>query len=306
MFLGAYLIGLAVFGFFCVSGVLPVWARVVSYLLFANVYCFCESILHETHHRTPFRTSWLNELVHYFAAVLSFKEPVRDRWLHAAHHTYTSYPDIDPEVFLEPPPQMQYLLVDFFRLRLGFLWLFTIIRNAMRPDTLTRRFVPPAEHSKVKWSCRACLFVYAATIGLAIGFHTWWPILLLFVARFVGAPLTAYLSMPQHAGLAMGVADWRLNTRTIMMSPLNRLLYWNMNFHVEHHMNPTVPFHALPDLHIAMSADCPAPYRSTWAAWAEMLPTLWRQRRELTYLAPRSLPTPVKTVTADPDASATS
>src|SRR5580698_9747396 len=82
----AYLSLTAVFATFTILDVLPVWGRVISFLLFANVYCFGEAILHETHHRTPFRSSWLNESVHYFVAVLMFKEPVRDRWLHAAHH----------------------------------------------------------------------------------------------------------------------------------------------------------------------------------------------------------------------------
>jgi fatty acid desaturase len=299
-----YVLGLTVFGFLSVSHVLPVWARIISYLLFATVFSFCEVILHETHHRTPFRSSWLNELVHYIAAVLSFKEPVRDRWLHAAHHTYTSYPDIDPEIFLEPPPQMRYLLIDAFRLRFVSLWLLATIRNAVRPDALTRRFVPPSEYGKVRWSSRACLLTYVVTIGFAVSFHTWWPILLLFVARFVGAPLASYLSMTQHAGLAMGVADWRLNTRTVLMSPLNRLLYWNMGFHLEHHMNPTVPFHALPDLHNAMSSDCPAPYRSAWAAWVEMVPTLWRQRHETTYLKPRPAPIPTTVLVGESDSIA--
>lgn len=296
VFFGCYLLGLAVFGFFTVSGVLPVWARVVSFLLYATVFAFSEPILHETHHRTPFSSTWLNESVHYVAGVLTFKEPIRDRWLHAAHHTYTSYPDIDPEIFLEPPPQVKYLFIDFFRLRYVLLWVMATIRNAIRPDALTRRFVPPSEYLKVKWSSRACLAVYVATIGCAIGFHTWWPILFLFVARFIGAPLHAYLSMPQHAGLAMGVADWRLSTRTVLMSPLNRLLFWNMGFHLEHHMNPIVPFHALPKLHIAMQHDCPAPSRSTWAAWSEMVPALWRQRHDLTYLVPRPLPSTIDVV----------
>jgi fatty acid desaturase len=28
-----------------------------------------------------------------------------------------------------------------------------------------------------------------------------------------------------------------------------RFLAWNMPFHTEHHANPAVPFHALPELH---------------------------------------------------------
>lgn len=290
--LSSYLFLLAVFGTFTVINVVPVWGRVVCFLLFANVYGFCEAILHETGHRTPFRSSWLNEGVHYLAGVLVMKEPVRDRWVHAAHHTYTSYPDLDPELFLEPPSHVAYLFLDFFRLRPVFLWLSDTIHNAVTPDTLTRRFIPPSEYGKVKWSSRTCLGVYLATVGLAIGFHSWWPLLLVFIARFAGAPLHSWLTLIQHAGLAEGVPDWRQNTRTVLMNPLNRLLVWNMGFHVEHHMYPTVPFYSLPALHTAMRSDCPRPYPSTWAAWREMVPTLWRQRREPTYFVRRPFPGP--------------
>ena len=34
--------------------------------------------------------------------------------------------------------------------------------------------------------------------------------------------------------------------RTVLMNPVSRFIYWNMNYHVEHHMFPMVPYHALP------------------------------------------------------------
>ena len=50
----------------------------------------------------------------------------------------------------------------------------------------------------------------------------------------------------QHGGLAEDVLDHRLNSRTVYMNPVSRWIYWNMNYHVEHHMFPMVPYHALP------------------------------------------------------------
>jgi fatty acid desaturase len=188
---------------------------------------------------------------------------------------------------------MRYLVLDFFRIRFVFTWVYSTIRNAIAPDALTRRFVPPSEYGKVKWSSRACLAIYLAGIVTAIALHDWWLVLAVVVARFAGSALLGWTTLTQHAALAEGVPDWRQNTRTVLMSPLNRLLVWNLGFHVEHHMNPTVPFHALPRLHKAMSGDCPAPYRSTWAAWREMVPALWRQRHEPTYFVRRPLPVPL-------------
>ena len=67
-----------------------------------------------------------------------------------------------------------------------------------------------------------------------------------------------YFGLTQHAGLAEDVLDHRLNSRTVYMNPIFRFLYWNMNYHVEHHMFPMVPYHALPRLHEAMQARLPA------------------------------------------------
>jgi fatty acid desaturase len=69
-------------------------------------------------------------------------------------------------------------------------------------------------------------------------------------------------SMTQHAGMAENVLDHCLNCRTVYMNPINRFLYWNMNYHIEHHMYPLVPLHALPALHEMVKDDCPRPYPS--------------------------------------------
>jgi len=63
-----------------------------------------------------------------------------------------------------------------------------------------------------------------------------------------------------------------------------------MNYHVEHHIFPTVPYHALPRLHEAIKADCPPPYPSSIAAYREILPALWRQLKDPTYFVRRELP----------------
>ena len=59
--------------------------------------------------------------------------------------------------------------------------------------------------------------------------------------------------------LADNVLDHRLNTRTVYMNFFSRFIYWNMNYHVEHHMFPMVPYHNLPRLHRLIKHDLPEP-----------------------------------------------
>ncbi|MBB2926844.1 fatty acid desaturase [Paraburkholderia silvatlantica] len=63
-----------------------------------------------------------------------------------------------------------------------------------------------------------------------------------------------------------------------------------MNYHVEHHMFPTIPFHALPSLHEVVKMDMPPPYRSSLAAYAEIIPALVRQARAPSYHVARPVP----------------
>ena len=108
--------------------------------------------------------------------------------------------------------------------------------------------------------------------------------------RLYGAWHHLLTGVTQHIGLAEDVLDHRLNSRTVYINPLGRFVYWNMNYHVEHHMFPMVPYYALPALHGEIMADCPKPYTSFWDAYREIIPTLARQLRNPSYFVHRHLP----------------
>src|SRR5262249_21757847 len=107
---------------------------------------------------------------------------------------------------------------------------------------------------------------------------------------FYGGWLDLVLGLTQHAGLGEDVLDHRLNSRTVYMNPVLRFLYWNMNYHIEHHMFPMVPYHALPALHEALKADMPPAFDGLWAAYREIIPALLKQMKEPTWALPRRLP----------------
>ena len=114
--------------------------------------------------------------------------------------------------------------------------------------------------------------------------------MLIGLPTLYGAFMLLFFGLTQHAGLAEDALDHRLNSRTIYMNALFRFLYLNMNYHLEHHMFPMVPYHALPKLHRLIKADCPPPYPSCWAAYREIIPALWRQRQDPQWQVMRPLP----------------
>jgi fatty acid desaturase len=140
------------------------------------------------------------------------------------------------------------------------------------------------------WWSRAYLFIYAGMVAWSIAIRSWLPILFFPLARLYGGWLHQIFSLTQHSGLAENVRDHRLNTRTVELNPVFRFLYFNMNYHIEHHMFPTVPFHALPKLHDRIESCLPRTYTGLSDAFSEIVPALFRQSRDADYFVLRELP----------------
>jgi fatty acid desaturase len=158
----------------------------------------------------------------------------------------------------------------------------------MTVDEIT--FIPESERPAVYREARVWVAIYALIIGAAIYLGSWLPLMYVGLPSLYGYWLVYLFGIAQHAGLAENVLDHRLNSRTIYMNPVLRFLFSNMNYHVEHHMFPMVPYHALPALHEEVRFDMPTAYPSFLAAYREIIPTLWRQTRHPEYFARRELP----------------
>ena len=63
-----------------------------------------------------------------------------------------------------------------------------------------------------------------------------------------------------------------------------------MNYHVEHHMFPLVPYHALPQLHELVKEDLPEPYPNLITAWKEIIPAVCKQVKDPAWHVKRRLP----------------
>jgi fatty acid desaturase len=250
-----------------------------------------DSRWHEAGHGTAFRTSWLNDALYQLASFMNMKEPTFWRWSHARHHTDTIIVGRDREIAAMRPPDVARLVVNLVGLSDAWATGVSVLRHARgRVTAEEATFIPESERPKVYREARAWLAVYALVVALAIVLESPLPLLYVGLPSLYGRWLSVLFGVSQHAGLAENVLDHRLNARTIQMNPVSRFLYWNMNFHVEHHMFPMVPYHALPALHAEVRDQLPVPYPSLFAAYREILPTLLRQMRDPTYFVRRELP----------------
>lgn len=159
-----------------------------------------------------------------------------------------------------------------------------------------KTFIPESEFPKVFFRARIYLAIYLGVIGLATGAASILPLLFVGLPNLFGSWLMMVYGLTQHAGLAENVLDHRLNCRTVYLNPIHRYLYWNMNYQVEHHMFPLVPFHNLPKLHALIKEDSPTPYPSLLAAWREIIPAVLRQVHDPAWHVKRKLPPPRQTL----------
>lgn len=283
---------------FAGSGILlwPSWWSVPFWLAYGVLYgSAMDSRWHECSHGTAFKTPWMNNVVYNIASFMIVRNPVTWRWSHARHHTDTVIVGRDPEIAVMRPPVFLKLISNFFGLFDAYAgWGRMLLNASGRLDPEEATFVPESERHKVIRVARIWVAIYAATIGLAIWMGSILPLMVVGLPRLYGAWHHVMTGLLQHGGLADNVIDHRLNSRTVYMNPISRFIYWNMNYHVEHHMFPMVPYHRLPDLHERIRHDLPAPNRSIAEGFREMWPALKRQLKYEDHFIRRELPPTAK------------
>ena len=173
------------------------------------------------------------------------------RWFHLAHHRFTQDPRRDPELAVPKP-------------RSACAWLWHVsglpywlgqarVLLALAMGRVQGGFVPAARRAGVVGEARLFLLGYAtlAVASVAVGSEVllWYWLL----PALLGQPLLRLYLLAEHTGCPE-VPDMLANTRTTLTCAPVRWLAWNMPWHVEHHVAPAVPFHALSQVH-ALIAD---------------------------------------------------
>lgn len=272
------------------------WWCVPFFIVYGVLYgSASDSRWHECGHRTAFKTTWMNDVVYEIASFMIVRESTTWRWSHTRHHTDTIIVGRDPEIAVKRPPSLFGILTGFFILLSGPHEMKRVLIHCTGRITAEEKaYVPESEWPRVIRVARLWALVYAAVIAWAVSIHSILPLMFVGLPSIYGGWLMVVFGLTQHAGLAEDVLDHRLNTRTVYMNPFFRFVYWNMNYHCEHHMFPMVPYHALPALHEEAKAYLPKPYHGLWEAYREIVPAILRQVKDPAHYVRRELPPTTK------------
>jgi fatty acid desaturase len=281
------------------------WFSVWSILLFLSYGVLygsaSDSRWHEAGHGTAFKTRWMNSVVYQIASFMIMRNPTVWRWSHTRHHTDTIVVGRDPEIVMMRPPSIAKTASIYIGLFDVPAAMRTTVGHAFgKLSSAETTFIPETERKHVARVAQVWLAIYLGALIFCGVNRNLLPLLLVGpLPRMYGAWHHVLTGIIQHAGLYEDVIDHRLNTRTCYMNPVSRFIYWNMNYHVEHHMFPMVPYHALPKLHERLKGDLPVPSPSMLSAYRDILSALKKQVIDPTFSIDPKFPVtavPVKTL----------
>jgi fatty acid desaturase len=221
--------------------------RLAGLLLLGWGLAFGFCAMHECGHRTAFTGKGVNDAVAWWAGVLSFYNADFYRRYHQWHHRFTHQPGLDPELEEDPPSSLGAYLLELS----GLPWWIGKIRShaaGLRGDFGGRPYIPEEASEAVTRSIRLQFAVYGLLLvaslwaGNGALFRFW------LLPLAVGQPLLRFVLLAEHGGCSTCTDGLRNTRTTLTLAPLRRLM-WQMPFHVEHHLYPSLPFHSLAEAH---------------------------------------------------------
>lgn len=209
--------------------------------------------VHECAHRTAFATNWLNDSVGWLAGVFSFYNCAFYRRYHKWHHRYTQIPGKDPELEdLKPTTFAKYL----WRVS-GLPWWWGKVKGHWQVamgNMADMPYIAEDSYRTVMYATWLQLGVYGMAIVASVIAHQPWFLLYWMLPLAIGQPLLRVILFAEHTGCSQD-DNPLTNTRTTLTTwPINFLM-WNMPFHAEHHLYPSIPFHQLPTAHIQLTSN---------------------------------------------------
>jgi fatty acid desaturase len=216
------------------------------------------------------------------------------------HHRFTAYVGLDKEVILEPVRVLMNWRNYIAWFTFDYTWFWTLVKTTVLHafgyadadffswDPLFEKG-DPRRTSMVRWA-RFMLISAVALIAVFAIFHLWVLIYLIVFGGFFATAIGRFTGAIQHQGMSPNTPDWRLVAHTVKVNPLVRFLYWNMNYHIDHHMYAAVPFHQLPKFHEVLKKGLPESPSSFVAGIRLVLEIKKRQKTEPAFIYVPRLP----------------
>ena len=227
------------------------WTLLPAMLALGLVQVALFAPAHETMHQTAFASRRANAIVGWLTSCPSLLNAQFYAAFHLAHHRHTQVPGQDPELDTQQVPTSiaayvrRVLAIPYWQLRLH------VIADCWRGD-LSRYPYVGGSGGRIIASVRAMSLTMAGgSLASAVLFGWMTPFEFWIIPQLIGQPILRAYLLAEHTGCTLD-RNGLTNTRTTLTNAAVRLLMWNMPFHAEHHLYPSIPFHRLADAHLVL------------------------------------------------------
>lgn len=227
-------------------------------LAFLSWFC----VLHEAGHKTLFKTAWLNVATGHVAGTLALIPFASWKMVHAQHHRWTGWHDLDPttsQSLPHEPKLVERLLVNTsWRLWIPLFSVAYRLGNYWHLPWLWKTFPRPRQRRQLTVSF---LLVGAVYTGCAFYLGPARLIVLLGFGLYLSLIMQDLLILSQHSHIPMPqsggrkvrpfppLAQERYTRSLVFPSLFARLVLLNLDAHELHHMYPRIPGYWLHTLH---------------------------------------------------------
>ncbi len=271
-------LGLIFFSGILVSITPNILIKVILMIAHGSFIAFLYAGLHECIHKSAFKNKKLNEFVGYFIGFVLLRSFLNGRYRHMAHHTFTQHPEKDPDKVDFPSSYLEYLK-HVTSLSVWIRIIDNLFRHSLgKINKSEKNYIPQSEIKSLIFESRMMMGGYFIILLFSFYFSTTFFLIYWLIPRILGEPFLRLVRMVEHTGKDE-TADMIHNTRTSFPSAFLKFLYWNMPYHVEHHLYASVPFYRLPKFHKLIKPHTDEIEPSILSVHIEILKQIWKNKK---------------------------
>ncbi len=231
--------------------------KFAAWLVYSGAFCFLGhyGLAHALSHRSVFTANDTNDQLYWVVSVLTWNNAFYFRAGHQIHHHKSI--EEDPQINLTKKKDS--LKTNWWKL---VLFDYQHFYQAVRTTLLTaldlpgKQSPPPGialnheEKQQAIVFTRAILGFHVIVFIYALSNQLYWLIFLINLGAF-GFTLPNRILAHLHQESTKGYTPAPIVIgRTILLPRWLAFLSWNMNYQIEHHWYPSVPYNKLPELHL--------------------------------------------------------
>lgn len=250
------------FYYLTINEYLIAWLFLILSSFIASFFSWA-GIGHELLHYTVFTNRQVNRFF-----VVIFSTFLWNNWIyhevsHRIHHRSTMISNIDYEFDPNQKPlsKLYFLSTLLFDYKSFYRALKITTQNALNivkgPFANLHLKEGSSNRKKLVSAARLILTIHII-VPLLFTIAGFWQLAFLFtLCLFIATGVTKILALSQHVNMLRDDTDLRHNSRSVILPKWLEFLYANMNYHVEHHMYPNIPYYNLPKLNHLIKDNLP-------------------------------------------------